>query len=472
VAVTVLTDLSTAENARTLTWTIPSLAENDVVVVMEQTWDSSVTMNNPSGTGLAFGSPLVNVSAAARPRTYIWAMKATAGGTSVVVTSSVAAGGNSHHGGVLYVFPAADGYDLDASPNVASKTAVSGTPLSIALTGTADNIGVFAGADWTGTTTSATWLGDGASDGQSLTSGSGSQYYGRQTLTGSSTTLGHSAPNTAGGQAVAAIEVIVGGGGATTHALASTGTGASTGSVNLLLAPGVLSASGSGTSTGSANLNATLTLSASGAGSTTGSAAITIVGGATTHPLSATGTGASTGSLDVTHVRGLSATGTGSTGGSLAVIETLALSSVGTGTSTGSVALSVRAKLSATGTGISSGSAALVILGPASIHQLASTGTGMTSGSLQIEVIEPMFQFSPPTHEEPFRTRIDPLPYFRLTYAKSIVKINGVLTATFTPPPELLVDLTEGVDYFRGGYEYTVSRTVMQELVAAGFADP
>lgn len=213
-AVTVLTDGAVTEDTRTLTWTIPTLATGDWVVVTAGTWDSGVTLNAPSGTGLTF-TQQVNVTAAARPNAYIWSAQASSGGSSVVVTCSVAAGGNSHHSGVLYRFPTADGYSIAGTPNVATKTDNSGTPLSIALSGTSGSIGVFNGADWTGVTTSPTWLGDGASDLNSLTSGSGSQYFGRQTLTGSSTTVGMSAPNTSGGQAVAAIEVLLSAGAAT-----------------------------------------------------------------------------------------------------------------------------------------------------------------------------------------------------------------------------------------------------------------
>lgn len=213
-AVTVLTDGAVTEDTRTLTWTIPTLATGDWVVVTAGTWDSGVTLNAPSGTGLTF-TERANVSASARPRCYLWTAQASSGGSSVAVTCSVAAGGASHHSGVLYRFPTADGYSIAGTPNVASKTDNSGTPLSIALTGTSGSIGVFNGADWTGVTTSPTWLGDGASDLNSLTSGSGSQYYGRQTLTGSSTTVGMSAPNTSGGQAVAAIEVLLSAGAAT-----------------------------------------------------------------------------------------------------------------------------------------------------------------------------------------------------------------------------------------------------------------
>lgn len=70
------------------------------------------------------------------------------------------------------------------------------------------------------------------------------------------------------------------------------------------------------------------------------------------------------------------------------------------------------------------------------------------------------------------RTRIRPLNYYRLTYANSIVRINGTFTSIRTPAPELLVGLTEGEDFFRGGYEYDITQAVADELVSAGFPMP
>jgi hypothetical protein len=81
-----------------------------------------------------------------------------------------------------------------------------------------------------------------------------------------------------------------------------------------------------------------------------------------------------------------------------------------------------------------------------------------------------VLRFSPPTHEEPIRTTMLPLHYYRLTYAKSLVKVNGTFVAIRSPAPELLVGLTEGVDYFRGGYEYEVTQPVAAALEAAGYS--
>lgn len=218
-------------------------------------------------------------------------------------------------------------------------------------------------------------------------------------------------------------------GGPTTHALASTGTGQSTGSVNLLLAPGKLSATGTGQSAGSVNLNETLALSATGTGQSTGSVNVTIVGAATTWALSSTGTG--------------------QTAGSLAVREILALQSTGTGQTTGSLSLVI----------------------PQVPKALSSTGYTFTKGSLNLT--GPTFRFSIPTHEEPFRLGVDmpkrPIEYYRLTYAKSLVKVGGTWTQIRTPSAESLVGLVEGVDFFRGGYVYEIDQQTSRSLVAAGY---
>lgn len=76
--------------------------------------------------------------------------------------------------------------------------------------------------------------------------------------------------------------------------------------------------------------------------------------------------------------------------------------------------------------------------------------------------------FSPPTHEEPIRTDVRPLNYFRLTYANSIVRVGGVFTSLRTPDPSLLTGVA-GVDYFIGGHVYTVDSATATELTAAGF---
>lgn len=77
--------------------------------------------------------------------------------------------------------------------------------------------------------------------------------------------------------------------------------------------------------------------------------------------------------------------------------------------------------------------------------------------------------YSPPTHEEGIRSPERILRYYRLTTANSIVRIGGVLTSVRSPSPELLAGLTNGVDYFRGGYVYNLSPALITELNNAGF---
>lgn len=77
--------------------------------------------------------------------------------------------------------------------------------------------------------------------------------------------------------------------------------------------------------------------------------------------------------------------------------------------------------------------------------------------------------FKPPTHEEPMRTDVPPLRYYRLTWALSVVKVNGVYTSVRSPSSESLVGLEHGVDYFMGGHEYVVTQDVADALTLAGY---
>jgi hypothetical protein len=78
--------------------------------------------------------------------------------------------------------------------------------------------------------------------------------------------------------------------------------------------------------------------------------------------------------------------------------------------------------------------------------------------------------FTPPTHEEPIRTTVRPLNYFRLTWAASVVRVNGTFTTVRSPSQTLLQAAGEsGVDYFLGGHTYDISDETATELVAAGF---
>ena len=77
--------------------------------------------------------------------------------------------------------------------------------------------------------------------------------------------------------------------------------------------------------------------------------------------------------------------------------------------------------------------------------------------------------FSPPTHEEPMRTTVKPLCYMRLTYAASIVKVDGHFRRVRTPSHDLVKELEEGFEWFRGGYVYRVTDEVAAELELDGY---
>lgn len=81
-----------------------------------------------------------------------------------------------------------------------------------------------------------------------------------------------------------------------------------------------------------------------------------------------------------------------------------------------------------------------------------------------------VFRFEPPVHEEPMRTHVPPLRYYRLSWANSIVRVNGSFVPIRTPSFEILTDAGEqGVDWFRGGCVYDVTSTTASELQAAGY---
>jgi hypothetical protein len=105
---------------------------------------------------------------------------------------------------------------------------------------------------------------------------------------------------------------------------------------------------------------------------------------------------------------------------------------------------------------------------------LAATGTvaGISgvSGSATVIPAAVTYIFQPPTHEEPMRTFVRPLNYFRLTWANSVVRVGGVLTSVRTPSAAVVTAAgVEGVDYFRGGGVYTVSSATKTELESLGY---
>lgn len=80
-----------------------------------------------------------------------------------------------------------------------------------------------------------------------------------------------------------------------------------------------------------------------------------------------------------------------------------------------------------------------------------------------------IYIFEPPTHEEPMRTLVEPLVHYRLTYAKSVVRVNGLFTQISMPSFAITDGLEQGVDWFRGGYVYTVTTATKLELESQGF---
>jgi hypothetical protein len=211
-ALTVLTDVTTASNSRTLSWTIPTLATGDVVVISAVTWDQGNTQNVPTGTGLSF-TQRVGANLAARDFGYIWTAVASSGGSSVVVSSSVLAGGASVHNGCLYLCPTADGYSLAGSPNVLSSTLPTNSAPNGNLAGTSGSLAIVAAGDYNGTSTSRTWVAATPTEDAFAGAGAGinTQYFGHGTLTGATTQVGLSAPTTGVDATVAAIEVLFSG---------------------------------------------------------------------------------------------------------------------------------------------------------------------------------------------------------------------------------------------------------------------
>lgn len=79
------------------------------------------------------------------------------------------------------------------------------------------------------------------------------------------------------------------------------------------------------------------------------------------------------------------------------------------------------------------------------------------------------YLFTPPTHEEPIRTTESPLRFYRLTHANSIVKVNGHFVSRRGLTSDSLAGLTDGVDFFVGGYLYVIDEATAAALAADGF---
>lgn len=68
------------------------------------------------------------------------------------------------------------------------------------------------------------------------------------------------------------------------------------------------------------------------------------------------------------------------------------------------------------------------------------------------------------------RTQVRPLNYFRLTWAASVVRVDGTFRSVRSPAVELLEAAgVHGIDYFLGGRTYIITEEIAAELEAAGF---
>ena len=85
-------------------------------------------------------------------------------------------------------------------------------------------------------------------------------------------------------------------------------------------------------------------------------------------------------------------------------------------------------------------------------------------------MVDHLWRFEPPTHEETIQTQVAPLNRFTLTHAKTIYRTEaGTVAARRMPPPHFITG-EEGVDYFLGGRIYEIPLVVAQELLGAGYA--
>lgn len=189
--------------------------------------------------------------------------------------------------------------------------------------------------------------------------------------------------------------------------------------------------------------------------------------------LSATGATTSGGSAAIGRI--MVTSGTGSAGlsdgtAAITIVVVYQVTATGTGTTSGSAAMKTLVAITATGTGTTSGSGAITVQ---SNYALTSVGETISSGSAQIVIADAIFEFTPPTHEEQILTSVAPLFYFRLTWAASIVRVNGTFTTVRAPHVDMLLAAgKEGTDYFIGGHIYQIPRSVANELIAAGYAVP
>lgn len=256
-------------------------------------------------------------------------------------------------------------------------------------------------------------------------------------------------------------------GGSTPIAGADTGAGADTATV----APAI---TGTDTGSGADSGSLTASLAASDTGVGVDSAVVDVVA----DPKVGADTGAG---VDTSIVAaGIAASDTAVGADSAVTTATLTGTDIGAGVDATSLTVNITA--SDTGTGVDAASiadigatqksgadtATATDTGAVTAGIVAVTDTATATESASVVITLLTFKFSPPSHEEPIRSELGALNRFRLTYAKTILRRNGVFIAVRSPDPSWVVG-EAGVDYFIGGHVYDITPATKAELEAAGY---
>lgn len=210
-AISVVTDISAAFDARNLSWSLGTLAVGDVIVCSMFTEDATFTQSAPTATGVTFTQRVADTTAS-HTADYVFTGVVTSAGAKTVTSTATGVGSVHMHGGVCVVLPTADGYSLAATPNTVD-TRGSGGP-SGSITGTsAGNLIVGLSGDWAAVDgASRTYRGTTTEDGYMFASGRATAYFWHQTAAAGANTIGLSAPV---GQTytIVGVEVLKSGGG-------------------------------------------------------------------------------------------------------------------------------------------------------------------------------------------------------------------------------------------------------------------
>lgn len=207
-ALTVVTDITNAQDTRSLSWNCGTCAVGDIIVVNMATEDSTIRMNAPTATGVTFTQRVADITASQAWVAVFTGVVTGAGAKTVTATQSVTPSSWTLklHGGVAVVCPTADGYSLAGSP-VTTDTRGTGAP-SAAMTCTANSLICAVSSDWAAVDGSGrTYRGTTTEDGYQFKSGVATAYFWHQTASSGSNTIGLTAP---AGQTftVAGVEVL------------------------------------------------------------------------------------------------------------------------------------------------------------------------------------------------------------------------------------------------------------------------